>query len=125
MRAAVVVAALVLASTGCSGSDEPDAASTDDFCEEFNGFVGAAMGDEAGVVKAVKDWAAGMEEVGPPEEMPDDAQRGFALFLDHAADLDEDMGIEDLQRLVDNVSADDRADGEAFTSWVQDNCPVQ
>lgn len=116
---------LVIALTGCSDSDVADAAvSADQFCEEFNGFVGAAMSDEAGVVKAVKEWAAGMEDVGTPDEMPDDAQRGFAVFLDHAADLDEDMGIEDLQRLSTGLSEEEQADGEAFTTWVQDNCPV-
>ena len=125
MRAALVVAALALVLTGCSGSDSSDAASKDDFCEEFNGFVGAAMADEAGVVKAVKEWAAGMEDVGTPDEMPDDARRGFDVFLDHAADLDEDMGIEDLQRLSTGLSKEEQADGEAFTTWVQDNCPVR
>lgn len=126
MRAAPVVAALVLVLAGCSGSDEPDAASTDDFCAEFNALVEDVLGAGVdGQVTAVKDWAADMEDVGAPDEMPDDAQRGFALFLDHAADLDEDMGIEDLQRLGDGLSDDEQSDGEAFTGWVQDNCPVR
>ncbi|GAA4369386.1 hypothetical protein [Nocardioides caricicola] len=129
MRAALVVAALALVLTGsmagCSGSDEPEASSKDDFCAEFNGLVEDVLG--AGVddqVTAVKDWAADMEDVGVPDEMPDDAERGFALFLDHAADLDEDMGVDDLSRLGADLSDDERADGEAFTGWVQDNCPV-
>ena len=44
MRAAPVVAALVLVLAGCSGSDEPDAASKDDFCEEFNTLVDDVLG---------------------------------------------------------------------------------
>lgn len=126
MRAALVVAALALVLTGCSGSDSPDAASKDDFCEEFNGLVDDVLGAGVdGQVEAIKEWASGMEDVGAPEEMPEEARHGFEVFLDHAADLDAEMGVEDLQHLGDGLSDEEQADGEAFTTWVQDNCPVQ
>lgn len=129
MRTALGALVLVGALVGCSdGGDPPTDASKAEFCETFNSLVDdvleAGVDDPAAAVEAVKEWAGDIEEVGTPEEMPDDARRGFELFVEHAADLDEDMGIEDLQNLGGDLSEDDQADGEAFTTWTQDNCPL-
>lgn len=133
MRAALTLAGLALALgalTACSddGGDPPSDASKDDFCETFNGLVDDVLASDAeepaAMVQAVKQWASDIEEVGTPEEMPDDARHGFELFVEHAADLDDDMGLEDLQSLGDDLGADDQADGAAFTEWTQQNCPL-
>jgi hypothetical protein len=127
------VLVLVGVLAGCSG-DEGDSegagtASQDEFCEAFNGLVdevmGAGISDPSAMVRAVKEWASDMEELGTPAEMPDDAQRGFELFVDKAADLDEDMGLEDLQNLGSELSEEDQADGQSFTGWTQENCPLE
>lgn len=127
------VLVLVATLTGCSDSDGDSAdggtASLDDFCEEFNDLVDevleAGTDDADAMVRAVREWAADIEEVGTPEEMPDDARHGFELFVDKAADLDEGMGLEDLQNLGRDLSEDDQADGLAFTEWTQENCPLE
>lgn len=118
---------------GCSGDDGDSTgggtASQDEFCEAFNGLVdevmGAGISDPGAMVRAVKEWASDMEDLGTPAEMPAEAQRGFDLFVDKAAGLDEDMGLEDLQNLGSELSEEDQADGLAFTDWTQENCPLE
>jgi hypothetical protein len=123
-----VVVALVL--TGCSGgsSGADESASTGDFCETFNGLVDKVLvtndDDQGAMVQIVKDLAKELDEVGAPEGMPDDARRGLDLFVANAANLDDRMGLEDLQQLGAAASKDDRADALAFTRWTQENCPL-
>lgn len=127
--------ALAAALTACGGSDEggseaaPDDASTSDFCEGFNGLfekvVGqATSGDSSAMISALKDWAADMEDIGTPSDMPEDARNGFEVFLEQAKDLDEDASLDDLQNLGDDLSEGDQADGEAFGAWTEENCPL-
>ena len=109
-------------------ADAPSDASMEDFCEAFNGLVDEVLAkagtDPSAMVRAVKEWAADIGEVGTPADMPDDARRGFELFVEHAADLDEDAGLEDLQNLGSDLSDEDQDDGQAFTEWTQENCPL-
>lgn len=116
-------------SDGGSSSSAPDDASLDDFCGAFNGlFDGvmaeAASGDSAAMVRALKDWAADIEEVGTPADMPGDARDGFALFVSQAGDIDEDATLADLERLGEGLSEADQADGEAFSDWTTAHCPL-
>ena len=128
------VVLLVGVLAGCGGDDDGDSAgggtaSQDEFCVAFNGLVdevmGAGISDPGAMVRAVKEWASDMEDLGTPPEMPAEVQRGFELFVDKAAGLDEDMGLEDLQNLGGELSEEDQADGEAFTTWTQENCPLE
>ena len=80
--------------------------------------------DEAAAVRAVKEWAADMKRVGTPADMPADARHGFEMFVDQAADLDEHQGLDDLEHLGADLSADDQADAKAFTAWTKENCPI-
>ncbi|ABL79700.1 MULTISPECIES: hypothetical protein [unclassified Nocardioides] len=136
-RGAVAVGLALMASLSACGGDDgggsgakaPDDASTDDFCATFNSLFEkvlsqATSGDSAAVISALKDWAADIEDVGTPSAMPDDARHGFELFVDQAKKLDENASLEDLQNLGDDLSADDQADGEAFTTWTEENCPL-
>jgi hypothetical protein len=128
------VLVLVSGLTACSddgggnAADAPSDASLDEFCEAFNGLVAdvlaKASADPDAMVRAVKEWAADIGELGTPTEMPDEARSGFELFIEQAADLDEDAGLEDLQKLGSELSEGDQAAGQAFTEWTQENCPL-
>jgi hypothetical protein len=139
--AAAVGLALVASLTACGGSDgsdgsdgssgaqAPDDASTDDFCEGFNSLFEkvlgqATSGDSSAMISALKEWAGDMEDIGTPSDMPEDARHGFELFIDQAENLDEDASLEDLQNLGEDFSEEDQADGEAFGTWTQENCPL-
>ncbi|MCW2774625.1 MAG: hypothetical protein JWN91_2951 [Nocardioides sp.] len=140
MRAAVTVAgmALVLGGlTGCGGgsggggggASAPDDASKKDFCAAFNGFYEkvvsqATDADSASMIKALKEWAGDIEDVGTPSEMPEEARHGFELFIAAANDIDDDATLEDLQIIGDDLSDADQKDGQAFSDWTTDNCPL-
>lgn len=128
MRAAVVVAAVALVLAGCSGDSSSDGTvSVDDFCATFNGMVEDVLtsDDESGsTAQVIKDAAERLDDIGAPEDMPEDAKRGVELFIENAADVQEDMGLEDLQRLGAGDTAQQRADREALATWVGKNCPM-
>lgn len=127
--AAVLLGALTACGGDGGGSGAPDNASKEDFCQAFNGLFGKVMaqatsGDSSAMIRALKDWAADIEKVGTPSDMPDDARHGFELFVDQAKQIDDDATLEDLQNLGEDLSADDQADGEAFSTWTTQNCPM-
>jgi hypothetical protein len=138
-RTGLVAAGAVLAMgglTACGGSDggdsgssAPEDASKDDFCTAFNGLYENVMsqatsGDPSDAIAAFKDWANDMKDVGTPSEMPDDARRGFEVFVQEALKIDDDASAEDLQNLGDDLPKDDQDAGEAFGTWAQENCPA-
>ncbi|MEP9362852.1 hypothetical protein ABLE68_07805 [Nocardioides sp. CN2-186] len=137
-RAALTIAsgALLLSGlTACGGSDgggsgsaAPDDASKDDFCTAFNGLYEKVMADMTSAdtskaIAAFKDWAADMKKVGTPDDMPEDARRGFEVFVDAAAKIDDDATVDDLQNLGDDLSQADQDAGDTFGNWASDNCP--
>jgi hypothetical protein len=115
---------------GGSGSDATADASVDDFCSSFNKLFTDVLsedvaGGEAGaVIGAYREWAADLAKTGAPADMPDDARHGLELFLEQAEQIDEDATLDDLATLGDDLTGADRKDGEAFSTWVQDNCPL-
>ena len=143
MRATTQKATLVLASTalvlgtlaGCGddggggGSSAPDNTSTAEFCEAFNSLFTEVMakagdGDMSTVVSAIKEWAENMQEVGTPDDMPDEVRDGFEVFIDAASEIDEDATLEDLQDLGGDLSEADQEAGDAFGDWATETCPT-
>jgi hypothetical protein len=134
MRAAVTIAGMALVCaglTGCGGSDGGGSSSAPDDASKaaFNGFsekvlAKAADADSAGMIQALKEWAGDIEDVGIPSEMPDDARHGFELFVSAAKDIDDDATLDDLRNIGDDLSAADQKDGQAFSDWTTDNCPL-
>jgi hypothetical protein len=130
LATAALLLGTVTACGGGGGSDAPDNASKDDFCQAFNGLFEKVMaqatsGDPSTMIKALKDWAADIEKVGTPSDMPDDARHGFELFVDEAKKIEDDATLEDLQNLGEDLSSEDQADGEAFSTWTTENCPME
>lgn len=116
-------------SSGASGSSAPDNASTDEFCDAFSSLFTEVMaeagtGDMSKAVSAIKDWAENMQDVGTPEDMPDEAREGFEVFIEAASEIDENATLEDLQDLGGDLSESDQKAGEAFGDWATETCPV-
>lgn len=140
-RAALTIASTALVLTGVtacgsdsagdgggSGSAAPANASKDDFCTAFNGLYEKVMADltsadTSKAITAFKEWAADMKDVGTPDDMPEDARRGFEVFVDAAQDIDDDASIDDLQNLGDDLSQADQDAGDTFGEWASENCP--
>lgn len=135
-RAAAASTLLLLAPlSACGGDDDassaPESASTDDFCTAYNSLYESLMqaspsaGEEQdAAVQALREWTERMRDTGTPEEMPDDARRGYELVLDTADDIDENSSMEDLESLGDDLTEEEQADAEAFSAWAQEECPM-
>ena len=129
-RAAGVGAVLVAVGAlgACGDSGDSDDAAKDSAAEDDGGPADASKEDFCKVavdapgedVDAIHDWAGRLEEVGTPEDIPDDARDGFELLVELAADIDE----EDLENdsLEDEFSADEKAHFEAYGAYIGETC---
>lgn len=135
-RAAVALAGAALAIgtlAGCGddgdgGSSAPDDASQEEFCTAFSTLftdimAQAVTGDPSETIKAIKDWADEMQEVGTPEDTPEEVRDGFEVFVDAARDLPDDATLEDLEGLGSDLSEADQDAGDAFGDWAAETCP--
>lgn len=138
-RAAATSTLLLLAPLAACGGDEeqatsaPEDASTEQFCTAYNSLYESLMSSEPGegedaqaaAVEALRTWVERMEDVGTPEDMPEDARQGFELILDTAGEIDENSSMEDLQALGGDLTESEQQQATAFTTWAQEECPME
>ena len=78
------------------------------------------------MAEAVKDWWSRMEEVGTPEDIPDDARKGFEAVVDEAREIDAaDFSVDDLEDLGsggDDASEEVRKQADAFGDYLTETC---
>lgn len=131
LAAAGAAVLLALALTACGGS--PTNASEKDYCEAVNG-----INDNEDLIKAVtdedwdkaadllKDSAEEIEEVGTPEDIPDDAREGFELQLDASADIsgdDLEKAFKDQEDPFEaDLSGDEKKKVEAYNDYENETC---
>lgn len=129
MEHALLAASLVLVAgtaAGCGGGPPTDA-SKDDFCgvfEDFNKTVGGMDADasQEDFVKAIKDVGKELEEVGTPEDIPDDARRGFEKTLEMIDKIEDDASQEELDKLEKELSDAEQKDSDAFDEYLAKTC---
>ena len=135
MKLGLLAASLVLVAGGAAGcddngsggSDAGDAPSAKVFCGALKDYMAdfAAADptkDLKVYVQTLKDAADKLESVGSPDDMPDDAKAGLALYVNKIQDLDDDATDEDLKGIGD-VSDTDQAKLDALTDYVTKTCP--
>lgn len=112
--AAAVGAAVLLAFslTACGGA--PTDASKDDFCK-------VALDQPGDDVDAIHNWADDLEEVGTPEDIPDDARDGFETLIDVAKDINEDDLKED-SNFEDEFSDEEQDNFAAYGEYLTKTC---
>lgn len=132
---APVLLAFSLTACGGGASGAPTDASKDDFCNVFSGDFDtdafdpeASPEDQAKALKEILDeQVSDYQDVGTPEDIPDDAREGFEISVDAAGDVSED----DIQDAFENpdgdfsdlgVSEDDQDKVAAFNSWAIEYC---
>jgi hypothetical protein len=121
LGAAAALALAATALTACGGpSDAPEDASTDDFCTAVVEFPRAEEGEDAPSQDAVDGYVDGLEETGTPEDMPDDARKGWEAWVDMMNEIDVDDSEEDLEKEVEELADDD--DVKAFQEYVGTTC---
>jgi hypothetical protein len=130
MRTTIRAAGLLLTAgllAGCGGDSAPADASEADFCEGYgNLFTKLAdmdPEDPSTGIRAMKEWASDMEEVGTPEDMPDDAREGFETMLEQIGQIDEDATQKELEELGEDMSKGDQKSGAAFGAYAMKTCP--
>lgn len=116
---ALALAATLTACGGGPGSDAPDDASQEDFCNAFGETPeGDATADQ------VHEYADRLAEVGTPSDITGDAREGFEIFVDYAADVSDD----DISKFDDSADPSDIFDGDdaskvsAFVSKYAEVC---
>jgi hypothetical protein len=134
MKLGLVAASLILVAGGAVGcGDDGDGGggggnetSTADFCgalKDFENDFGEAdpTKDLKGYIKALKDAADKLDEVGTPDDMPDDAKKGFDLTIKTISDLSEDATLDDLAKIGD-VSDADQKNIDALDTYISKEC---
>lgn len=135
-RLTTVVLLVGAITSGCGGGGgAPSDASPDGFCEAANSLLTDVVPDDLGtpelptdeqVAEAVKDWGSRMEEVGTPEDIPDDARKGFEAVVDEAREIDAaDFSVDDLEDLGsggDDASEEVRQQADAFGDYLTETC---
>lgn len=133
--AAVGAAALLaLSLTACGGSSAPSDASVEDFCKAVKAETGgeeiakaAEAKDYDKVADLLKERVEGIEEVGTPEDIPDDAREGFEIQVDAASDISgddikkayEDQGSDPFET---DLSDDEKDKVKAYTEYESETC---
>lgn len=126
---------LGLALTACGGG-APSDASVDEFCEVVTGTAddeafSKAVADEDWdkLADLIKEQADNVEEVGTPEDIPDDAREGYEIQLDAAKDVDPDdiekafkEGGEGEDPFTADLDKDEKKKLEAYTSYQAKTC---
>jgi hypothetical protein len=134
MTSAVLLAGAVTTACG-GGSGAPTDASEKDFCETQSSLLADLMPDDMtdpelpsdeAMAKAVKDWGTELEQVGTPEDIPDDARKGFDAVVEQAKDIDaSDFSIEKLEELESggkDASEEVQEQAEAFSDYLTETC---
>lgn len=129
MKLTLIAATLVLVggtAAGCGGGAPADA-SEKDFCDSYNSLFKDLTGldadsDDKEIVVKIKAWGEKMEEIGTPEEMPEEAREGFDTTVALIKDLDEESTQEDFAKIDDDLSEDEKAQVDAFDKFTTDTC---
>ncbi len=122
-------------SGGGGGGGAPADASEKDFCQTQSSLLEDLMpadmsnpelpSDEK-MAQAVKDWARKIEQVGTPEDISDEARKGFEAIVEQANEIDaSDFSIEKLEELEAggrDASAEARKQADAFEKYLTETC---
>lgn len=132
MTGAVLLVGTV--TTACGGSSgAPGDASRDDFCSAQSSLFAdldldlsdpeAALPTEKDMADALHSWADRLEEVGTPDDIPEEARAGYEETVKAARDVSvEDLESPDLDALGDDMSQDAQEKVETFATYVSDTC---
>lgn len=133
LAAAGAAALLAFSLTACGGA--PADASVEDFCkvtqDEANGeafFKAIEDKDWDKVEELVKDQADEVEEVGTPEDIPDDAREGYEIQLDTIRSFSADDWEEAFKENSEedpfekDLSSDEKKKVDAYTEYENKTC---
>ncbi len=138
-RLSITTAALFVgtAASACGGggSGAPSDASEKEFCQTQTSLLEDLLPDDITnpevptneeMAEAVKGWGEDLEAVGTPDDIPDDARKGFEAVVEQANEIDaEDFTIEKLEELEQggkDASAEAKKQATAFSDYLTETC---
>ena len=117
------------------GSGAPTDASETAFCETQASLLEDLLPDDMTnpevpsneeMATAVKNWGTKLEEVGTPDDIPEDARAGFEAVVQQAKDINaDDFSIEKLEELEQggkDASAEVKKQASAFSDYLTEKC---
>jgi hypothetical protein len=113
-------------SGGSSAPDQDKGTSTAEFCGAFQAFyddLTALSGDEPNLGEILKKAAKRIEDVGTPDDIPDDAEQGLELTLDAIDGLPDDATAQDMEGLESGFTDEDKKKTDAFSTYLDKTCP--
>lgn len=143
MRTALTLAGLALVTgglAGCGGGDStpaagdgaeatalPTSADQGEFCANFQTLAEDLgqldpQGDPSQAVRTLQDAAKRMRETGTPDGIPADARHGLEVTLDAIDSLPRDATADDISKLDDDFTTQEKADSDAFDSYLAQEC---
>lgn len=129
MKKVLAAAALVLAAgslSSCGGP--PTDASKSEFCGAFQSFEKSTQnfneGDDAKIIKALKDFGDKLKDIGTPSNIPDSARAGFEKTLEQIDKLKDDAKVSELSKLDDELSSQEKKNSDAFDKYLGDECSL-
>jgi hypothetical protein len=116
-----------------NSSTDPGDASVEEFCAPYQDYIDSFTSVDFSapeeeqlqtLVGAIKDYAAAVDDVGAPDDMPDDAREGMEFLVGWADDLDpaDFTSVEDFDNFDEQFSEDEKAAGDAFFAYVDETC---
>ena len=134
VSAAVLLVGAVASACGSGGGGgAPTDASEKEFCSTQTSLLEdlipkdmTTLPSDEDMAKAVKDWGKKIDEVGTPEDISDDARKGFERIVEMAGDIDPaDFSIEKLEELEaggEKASAEAKKQADAFEKYLTETC---
>jgi hypothetical protein len=118
---------LVVGAAAACGVDSPTDATVEEFCETYQSvFTDAVvLGEDPSAGESVafmKAWGDRLQEVGTPEDIPDQAREGFEVTVEALQDLDDDASMDDIANLEQGLDEEAQAAGQAFAEYVGQTC---
>lgn len=132
MKHALTAATLLLvagSALGCGGSEATSETSQQDYCDAYNAYFDAMVdlgldASDAEVVEQIKSWGEDLEELGPPEGMPEDARAGRATMLELIDQIDEDSTEEEVTAMTEDLTTEEQAQVSAYEEYNESACEV-
>ena len=107
-------------STSTSPADAPSDASSTDLCSALT--AGSGIKDGSDVV----DFANGLQQAGTPSDIPDDARKGFEVYVGVLQDIDPKTTATELKNMKNpDLSKTEQTEVQSFLSYAGQACASQ
>jgi hypothetical protein len=114
---------------GDDAADAPSDASVEEFCQPFVDMLQevSAHGEDlsdADAVRLAKETADKLREAGTPEDMPEDARKGFELVVEKLAELPDDATKDEVEK-AQQLTEEEQTYSTALSQYIASKCADQ